>query len=140
MMKMQITRVIIGALLIFVPLFTIGQENPREFEMKEGDTTYVMKKYIMCFLKSGPKRSQNEEEAQRIQKGHLAHMDSLAQLGIISIAGPFEDSGDVRGIVIYDLGTVEEARKMTAGDPAVVNGRLVPEFHPWWAAKGSVLP
>ena len=127
-------------LIFLIPSFCIAQESPREFSYEEGDTTYTMKKYIMCFLKSGPKRSQSKEEAQIIQKGHLAHMDSLAQLGIISIAGPFEDSSDVRGIVIYDLGTIEEAQKMTAGDPAVINGRLVPEFHPWWAAKGSVLP
>ncbi len=112
---------------------------PETFEMEEGDTTYVMQKYFMVFLKRGPNRSQDEQEAQEIQKQHLAHLNKVYEMGKTSITGPFGDDGDIRGIVIYNTATKEEAEKLAKQDPAVQAGRLVVEVHPFWAAKGSRL-
>ena len=126
--------------LLSIPLFSFTQPTEREFQYTEGDTTYTMKKYIICFLKKGPNRDQDKAAADSIQKLHLAHMDRLGKEGKIAIAGPFGDEGDIRGIVVYDVESIEEAKELTSGDPAVKAGRLVMEFHPWWAAKGSKLP
>jgi len=109
------------------------------FEMTEGDTTYIMKQYFMAFLTSGPNRDQPEEEAAEIQAGHLAHMNKLAEEKKICIAGPFGDDGLMRGIVIYNVATLEEAQALVKSDPAVIAGRLDIEVRPWWAAKGSSL-
>jgi len=109
------------------------------FEMQEGDTTYVMKKYFMAFLKTGPNRDHTEEEAIEIQKGHMDHLNWLAEEKKISIAGPFADDGDIRGIVIFNVPTQEKVEELVALDPAVKAGRLILEVHPWWAAKGSKL-
>ena len=109
------------------------------FEMTEGDTTYLMKKYYVAFLKSGPNREHTKEEAAKIQKGHMDHMAKLAEEKKIQIAGPFDDEGDIRGMVIYSVYSMEEALALTQKDPAVVAGRLVIELHPFWAAKGSIL-
>ena len=109
------------------------------FEMTEGDTTYVMKKYFMAFLKEGPTRDQSPEEAAIIQNGHLGYMNQLADENKLSIAGPFGDDGEIRGIVIYNVPTLEEATELVKNDPAVKAGRLTIEVHPWWAAKGSTL-
>ena len=109
------------------------------FEMTEGDTTYLMKKYFIAFLKSGPNRDQSKEEAAEIQKQHLAHMSKLAEANKIQIAGPFDDDSDIQGMVIYSVYSLEEALELTSSDPAVVAGRLVVEVHPFWAAKGSKL-
>lgn len=109
------------------------------FEMTEGDTTYLMKKYYIAFLKSGPNRDQSKEEAAEIQKQHLAHMNKLAEANKIQIAGPFDDDSDIQGMVIYSVYSLEEALELTNSDPAVVAGRLVVELHPFWAAKGSKL-
>ncbi len=113
---------------------TIAQEadstkvqQPEMFEMQEGDTTYVMQKYFMVFLKSGPKRSQKKEEAMEIQKKHMAHLQKMAEMGKTSIAGPFAGDGDIRGIVVYNTATAEEARRLAEADPAVKAGRLVVE-------------
>jgi len=109
------------------------------FEMAEGDTSYLMKKYFIVFLKEGPNRSQGKEEAAKIQEAHLKHMDRLANEKKICIAGPFADDGDIRGLVIYSASSLEEAKWMTGEDPAVKAGRLLVEVHPFWAAVGSGL-
>ena len=109
------------------------------FEMTEGDTTYVMKQYIIAFLKTGPNRDHHEAEAAKIQAGHLAHMNTLAEQKKICIAGPLGDDGGLRGIVIYNVATLVEAKAVVKADPAVIAGRLDVEVHPWWAAKGSKL-
>lgn len=109
------------------------------FEMTEGDTTYLMKKYFMAFLKAGPTRDQSEEHAKVIQAGHMAHINILAEEKKITIAGPFGDDGEVRGILVFNVPTQEEVEALVAQDPAVKAGRLILEVHPWWAAKGSKL-
>lgn len=109
------------------------------FKMTEGDTTYIMKKYFMVFLKSGSNRNQAEVEAAEIQKNHLAHINWMAEQGYLGIAGPFGDDGEIRGILILRVPTQERAEELAAMDPAVKAGRLVMEIHPWWAAKGSTL-
>ena len=109
------------------------------WEVKEGDTTYVMQQYFMCFLKAGPERGQDSTESAQIQEAHMAHLTKVYEDGKSCVAGPFGDDGDIRGIVIYNTATFEEADSLANADPAVKAGRLVVEVHPWWAAKGSVL-
>ncbi len=109
------------------------------FEYTDGDTTYLMKKYYMVFLKTGPNRSQDSLTAARIQEEHLAHMSRLAEQKKICAAGPFTDGGDIQGIVVYSVSNMEEAIALTNEDPAVKAGRLTIEIHPWWAAVGTML-
>jgi len=109
------------------------------FEYEEGDTTYLMKKYFICFLKQGKNRNQSEAEATKIQENHLAYMGKLAEEQKICIAGPFDDDGAIRGITIYSVPTLEDAQQLANNDPAVKAGRLEVEVHPWWAAVGSTL-
>lgn len=92
--------------------------------------------FVFGFLVSGPNRTQSKDEAAQIQKGHLAYMDDLYKQGKLPVAGPFLDEGEARGIVIYRVATVEEARQLAAGDPAVKAGRLKIEARPWMTLKG----
>jgi len=78
-------------------------------------------------------------ESAEIQAAHLAYMSQNTKDGVLLMAGPFGDDGDMRGIVIYDVATKAEADSIINGDPAVRAGRLRIEVKPWWAAKGSVL-
>ena len=109
------------------------------FRYKEGDTTYLMQQYFMVFLKSGPTRSQDSTEAAELQKKHLAHLGRMAREGYTSLTGPMGDDGDLRGIVVYNTATQEEADSLANLDPMVKSGRLVVEVHPWWVAKGGEL-
>ena len=133
-------KTLLFLLTFFISNLLFSQEiNNREFQITEGDTTYIMKKYIMCFLIKGENRDQSKEEAEKIQEGHMAHINKLAEDGHVIMAGPFGDDSEKRGILLFDVESIEEAEKLESEDPAVKSGRLAMEFHPWWTAKGTVL-
>lgn len=89
-----------------------------------------MKQYFFVLLRNGPNRTQSEKEAGRIQEGHMAHIRDTAQAGKLQIAGLFDDeNGDWRGILIYDVATIGEARALCDADPAVKAGRLACDIH-----------
>ncbi|MCB0283781.1 MAG: hypothetical protein H6627_14825 [Calditrichae bacterium] len=95
---------------------------------------YGMKPYVLAFLKRGSSRSQDPEEAARLQRAHLDNISRLAKEGKLVLAGPFMDDGDVRGIYIFNVETIEEARLLTESDPAIKAGRLEMELHPWYGS------
>jgi uncharacterized protein YciI len=93
-----------------------------------------MKKYVMAFLKAGPNRNQDSATAARLQAAHLTNIRRMAEAGKLVIAGPFLDENDIRGIYIFNVESIEEARALTSTDPAVKAGRLVMELHPWYGS------
>jgi uncharacterized protein len=93
-----------------------------------------MKVYVMAFLKKGPNRTQDSTEAVRLQEAHMANIQRMAAEGSLVLAGPFMDDGELRGIYVFNVSTVEEARKLTETDPAVTAGRLAMELHPWYGS------
>jgi len=100
-----------------------------------GADQYGMKSYVLAFLKSGPNRSQDSTEAARLQRAHLDNIFRLADEGKLALAGPFMDDGDIRGIYIFNVTSIEEAEALTATDPAIQAGRLVMELHPWYGSS-----
>ncbi|MFD2822623.1 YciI family protein [Lacinutrix iliipiscaria] len=106
---------------------------------EETKDTILMQQYFIAFLKRGPIRNQNEEEAKILQEEHLNHLGKMYDLGYADISGPFGDDGDIRGITIYNVPTQKMADSLANSDPMVKAGRLEIEIHPWWAAKGFSL-
>lgn len=92
----------------------------------------------MAFLKRGPNRDLTEEEANNLQRQHLDNIHKMAEDGTLLLAGPFLDDGDVRGIYIFNIESVEEAQKIAESDPAVKAGSLVLEIRPWYGS-GAVM-
>ncbi|MDX1642267.1 MAG: YciI family protein [Balneolaceae bacterium] len=99
-----------------------------------GADDYGMRQYVMAFLKAGPNRNQDSTRAAELQRAHLDNITRMAEEGDLVLAGPFLDNGEIRGIYIFDVKTVEEARELTATDPAVQAGRLEMELHPWYGS------
>lgn len=95
---------------------------------------YGMKQYVIAFLKRGPNRSQDSLESALLQKAHLENIGRLAEEGKLLLAGPFLDDGELRGIYIFDVKTIEEAKKLTETDPAIQKGSLVMDLHPWYGS------
>ncbi len=90
----------------------------------------------MAFLKAGPNRDQDQDQytAMDLQRGHMNHVNKMVEDGKPVLAGPFLDGGEVRGIFVFDVETIEEARELTASDPAIKAGRLQMELHPWYGS------
>jgi len=99
----------------------------------------LMQQYFIAFLKQGAERTQSKEVADSIQALHMAHLGRMYEAGYADISGPFGDDGDIRGITIYNVPTLQIADSLANMDPAVKAGRLKIEVHPWWAAKGFSL-
>jgi len=105
-----------------------------------GADDYGMRKYVIAFLKKGPNRTLDKEKADKLQAAHMENIGKLAKAGKLAIAGPFLDDGKLRGIYIFNVESIEEAKKLTKTDPAILAGSLVMELHPWYgsAALGLV--
>ncbi|MCH8902712.1 MAG: hypothetical protein IIA45_02195 [Bacteroidetes bacterium] len=101
---------------------------------KLGADQYGMKRYVIAYLRRGPNRNQDSLAAIELQKAHLDNITRLANAGKLVLAGPFLDDGDIRGIYVFNVETVEEAAKLTATDPAIQAGSLVMELHPWYGS------
>jgi uncharacterized protein YciI len=106
-----------------------------------GPGGYEMTTYFVGFLYRGPSWSPEETpESRKTQEGHLANIQRLAKEGKLLLAGPFTDDGDLRGMFVFQVASLEEAKALCDTDPAVQAGRLRVELHPWFSAKGINVP
>jgi uncharacterized protein YciI len=108
--------------------------------MKKTSTPQKLTTAYLAFLTRGPKWTpQSTPETQEIQKNHLANIQRLADMKKLVVAGPFGDKGVLRGIFVFRVDSIEEARKLSETDPAVQAGRLALDIHPWLVPEG-ILP
>ncbi|MBJ2175500.1 hypothetical protein JBL43_14710 [Aureibaculum sp. A20] len=128
-------------LLIFTILIATSfyaQEDISSFDKKLakelGADDYGMKRYVIAFLKKGPNRIKDSIKAADLQMAHMSNIKRLSREGKLAIAGPFLDDGELRGIYIFNVETVKEAKKLTETDPAIKAGSLVMELHPWYGS------
>ena len=95
--------------------------------------------YYLGLLYKGQVRTQSADESAKIQSAHLQHLESLWKQGVLLIAGPIGDDGDLRGIVVLKVKSLEEAQALVNNDPAVKAGRLRVELHPWMSQSLDIL-
>ena len=50
------------------------------------------------------------------------------------MAGPFFGNEDLRGIYIFDVQSIDEARLLTETDPSIKQGVLVMELKEWYGS------
>jgi uncharacterized protein YciI len=101
-----------------------------------GPGGYEMTTYYVGFLYKGPKWTPEQTpETQNLQQAHLDNILRMAKEGKLLVAGPFLDNGDLRGLYIFKVATMEEAKAFGDTDPAIQAGRLRLELHPWYAAR-----
>lgn len=95
-----------------------------------------MTTYVVGVIRKGPQwGTGTAEERQLIQDGHMANIRKMAIAGKLIVAGPVEDS-NVRGLFVFGIDSIDEARSLVKEDPAVAGGRLVVDFYQWYAAVG----
>ncbi|WP_209319630.1 YciI family protein [Ancylomarina longa] len=95
---------------------------------------YGMSKYIIALLKKSSKRNHDSQSAEKLQKAHLENIGRLLKKSKFVLAVPFLDDDEIRGVYIFNVETIEEAKTLTESDPVVKAGRLVVELHSWYGS------
>jgi uncharacterized protein YciI len=108
--------------------------------MKSTTTPTKLTTAYLAFLTRGDKWTPEKTPAtEAIQKAHLENIKKLADMKKLVVAGPFGDNGRLRGIFVFKVDSIDEARSLAATDPAVQAGRLALQIHPWLVPEG-ILP
>ena len=103
-----------------------------------GADVYGMKQYVMAFLTAGDNHSMDSATSANLQKAHLNNIIRLANEGKLIVAGPFLDDQPVRGIFIFNVQSIDEAKALTATDPAIKAGVLKMELRPWYGSAALI--
>ena len=108
--------------------------------MKKPASPISMTTTYLGFLSRGAKWTPEQTPATvELQKAHLANIKRLAEMKKLVVAGPFGDNTSLRGIFVFRVASIDEAKALAETDPAVQAGRLVIEMHPWLVPEG-ILP
>jgi uncharacterized protein YciI len=108
--------------------------------MKKPSSPFKLTTAYLALLTRGAKWTPEKTPAtEELQKAHMANIIRLAEMKKLVVAGPFGDNGQLRGIFVFKVASIDEARALTETDPAVQAGRLAIEIHPWLVPEG-VLP
>jgi len=125
---------LIAGLCITTALLAQNNKYDSALARKMGADEYGMKQYVVAFLKEGPVKITDSVQRAQMMSAHLKNIVRMAKEGSLVIAGPFLDNSKLAGIYIFNVTTVEEARKLTSTDPAVKAGVFEMELHPWYGS------
>ena len=94
--------------------------------------------YYVVFLRRDPARKPlSEAEGKRIQSAHMENILNMGERGVLVAAGPFDDDPPaISGIFVMRASSVEEAQRIAAEDPTVVEHRNAIDVHAWHGPKG----
>ena len=93
-----------------------------------------MRRYVLVILRTGPTRVPDGPARDAMFKGHFANIQRLADEGKLALAGPFDGAEGWRGLFVFATADVEEAKRLVATDPVIVNGEMVAEYHPYYGS------
>ncbi len=110
---------------------------PQPMEPSAPSTPQPVRVYVLGLLRKGPQWTAEDTPALRaLQEKHLANLGRLGREGKLVAAGPSGGDGDLRGVLVFAVEKVEEARALTDTDPAVQAGRLRAEFQRFLGSPG----
>jgi uncharacterized protein YciI len=119
----------------------IGELHPwwSEDVIKKASSPIKLTMAYLGFLTRGAKWTPEKTAAtEELQKAHLANILKLAEMKKLVVAGPVGDNGQLRGIFVFRVSSLEEAKVLAATDPAVQAGRLTVDLHPWLVPEGTL--
>lgn len=146
-MKSQIHLLALVVVLGALPAFAQDSAPPAATDSKfdaalaaqVGADDYGMRNFVLVVLKTGPNKMPAGPERDGMFKGHFANMERLSKEGKLALAGPFDGVDGWRGLFIFAVADIEEARKLFATDPVVAKGEMVPEFHKYYGSAALML-
>ena len=59
--------------------------------------------------------------------------------GKLALAGPYDGVDGWRGMFVFAVADIEEAKKLVATDPVISSGEMVAEFHKYYGSAALML-
>jgi uncharacterized protein YciI len=145
MHKLTFTAICAALFLLSSPLqaqdSTDASKPPYDPELARslGADDHGMKNYVLVILKTGPNKVPAGPERDEMFKGHFANMSRLSAEGKLALAGPFDGVDGWRGLFVFAVSDIEEARKHVATDPVIVKGEMIAEYHKYYGSAALML-
>ena len=98
-----------------------------------------MRNYVLVVLKTGPRKVPAGAERDEMFKGHFANINRLAAEGKLVLAGPLDGVDGWRGLFVLAVPDIDEARRLVATDPVIVQGEMVAEYHTYYGSAALML-
>ena len=133
-MSYRAVRLLTASVLVAALAFAVrGDAAAAEPEHK-------MTTVYLVLLKKGPAWTPEVTDATKaLQQAHIANIVRLWTEHKMVVAGPTDDpTNTLRGIFVFEAASIDEAKALTASDPAIKAGRLVADIYPWWVEKGAL--
>ena len=105
-----------------------------ELAQRLGADEYGMRSYVLVVLKTGPNRQPAGPERDEMFKGHFANMKRLSEEGKLVLAGPFDGVDGWRGLFVFAVRDIAEAKQLAETDPVLVKGEMVAEYHKYYGS------
>jgi uncharacterized protein YciI len=121
---------------------SISEVKPVEkYDLVKDTSVYSgeMKRFWLVHLMKGPNRNQDSASRVKIQAAHIANIVRLAKEGKIIMAGPIGVEGELQGIFLMNCKDSTEVESFVKTDTAVITGRLIMKYYPWWCEKGKYI-
>ena len=121
---------------------SISEIKPAEkYDLAKDTSVYSgeMKRFWLVHLMKGPIRNQDSVSRVKIQAAHIANIVRLAKEGKIIMAGPIGVESELQGIFLMNCKDSTEVESIVKTDTAVITGRLIMKYYPWWCEKGKYI-
>lgn len=118
-------------LLILLPVVSMAQNPEYDSVLAKslGADERGMKTYVLVILKTGSANITDTAVRAKLFRGHFENINNLSKQGKMLTAGPIDANEQLyRGIFLFNVSDVEEARELLKGDPTVVEHIFEPLF------------
>jgi uncharacterized protein YciI len=137
-MSNKIISVLLSLLCYALCMTTEAQTNNPKFDAdyakKLGADPIGMRQYVLVVLKTGLNKMPAGKERDDMFAGHFANIKRLSTEGKLVLAGPFDGVEGWRGMFVFAVSDIEEAKKLTATDPVIISGEMLAEYHKWYGS------
>jgi hypothetical protein len=104
-----------------------------------GADDYGMRHYVLVLLRTGPHPMPEGAARDAMFKGHMANIQRLARVHKLVLAGPLDGKDGLRGMFVFAVPDIDEAKKLVATDPTIAQGEMVAEYHAYYGSAALML-
>lgn len=104
-----------------------------------GADEFGMRSYVLVVLKTGPNKMPAGPERDALFRAHFANMKRLSDEGTLVLAGPFDGVDGWRGLFVFAVNDIAEAKALAESDPVLATGEMVAEYHKYYGSAALMM-